>query len=204
MSKKKNKKSKYFSEYTLSGKKGKGNKKDLKKATKKLKTVQPTLSKKDGKAMKKFVTRPVKVEKEFLKQRGKCNHADGVMSVQEFLDMSPTASAYTPMLNRLIDVFGEEHVHICARCFEAVVDRDEISTTSVNEALAVLYAACGVVTANVRMKDDEVKDVNKLKGLLEEFAPVVEFMGELEEKGSRNASATAADADLNAAGMEID
>ena len=202
MSKKKKKNKDYYG--YLKGKKGKSNKKSMKKASRKFKTLQPTLSKKDGKANRKLICKPVKIDKDFLKSRAKCNHADGTLDIQEFKAMSPTATAYTPMVETLIEVFGEEHVQICARCFEAMVDRDQVTTDTVTEALAVLYAACGIVVANVRMKNDEVKEINKLKETLADFQPVLEFMAELEKKGSRNASASD-DSDLNSnAGVEVD
>ena len=201
--KKKNKKNKYFAELT-GKKKGKGNKKDLKRGMKKAKVVQPTLSKKDGKANRKELEKPLKIDKEFLKRRYKCNHADGTMTVEDYRTKYPgKADAYTPMLQTMIDVFGEENLAICGRCFEVMVNRDQVTTEDVKASIATLYAAAGIVVANVRMKDDEVKAINKSKEALDEVRPIIDWMDELAEKGSRNAGAGDAE-DLNNVGMEID
>lgn len=201
---KKKSKSKYFGNGYGYGpvKKSKGNKKSLKKATRGMKTVKSTLSKKDSKANKRMFMKPVKVPKELLKNRAKCNHAGDTISIQKFESMNANASAYTPMLGLLREVFGDEHIQICKDCYEAVVSADQVDVKTAKEALAVLYAACGIVVANVRMKDDEVKAVNRLKGIVEDFGPVLEFLEELEEKGSRNASASDG-SDLNSVGMEV-
>ena len=195
------KKKNYYAD--LVGKKhGKKNKKDLNKAMKKAKTVQPTLTKKEAKANAKEIGKPLKIDKEFLKRRYSCNHAKDVISAEEYRTTYPgKADAYTPMLQTMIDTFGEENVAICDRCFEVVVNRDQISSDQVKEALAILYGACGVAVSNVRLKKDEVKSVNKLKDAIEEFTPVLKLLNKIEEKGSANASDDAVN--LNDVGMEI-
>lgn len=206
MSKKK-KKNKYFESYNLSGKKGKkgkGNKKDLKKSMKKTKTVHPTLTKKDGRVMRKELEKPLKVDKDFTKNRTRCNHADGTLSAQEYRSKYPgKAEAYTPMLQTMIDLYGEENIRICDRCYEVMVNRDQVSADDVKAAIATIYAGAGIAVANVRMKKDEVKAINKSKKLLDEFGVIIDDLEELEEKGSRNAGAGDAE-NLNDVGMTID
>ena len=202
MSKKK-KKNRYYA--TLDGKKkGKGHKKSMDKALRKAKTVQPSLSKKESKAMRKEMEKPFVVDKDYLRLRYKCNHADGNLSVADYRAKYPgKADAYTPMLQSMVDLFGEENVRVCAHCFEAVVNRNMVSLEDVKTAITTLYAAAGVVVANVRMKKDEIKEVNKSKDSLAKLQPIVDFMTEFEEKGSSNPKASD-NVDLNSVGMTID
>ena len=205
---KKHKKGKYFNDpletSKKKGKKGKGNKKDMAKAMKKVKTVKETLTKKEIKFNHKELEKPFDVNKKFLNNRCKCSHAGDTMSVAEYRrDYPGKTEVYTPMLQTFIDLFGEEHLRICDSCFEVMVDRSEISVDAVKEALATLYGAAGVVVANVRMKKDEVKAINKARIGLDEFRSMLGFMEELEEKGSRNAGAGDVTS-LNDVGMTID
>lgn len=184
MSKKKD--LKYFND-----KKGsKKNKKNKRSAydKPKFKTVKPTLSKKEAKSNKKTVLSPVEVPKEFRKNRLKCNHAARIISVEEYRNMTPTYAAYTPALERVVELFGEENVGICKDCYDVVVNRNCVTSKDVNDAAVTLYAACNVVIANRRMKDDEVKEISKLKDVLENFMPVLELMRKIEEDGSQSAN----------------
>lgn len=190
MGKKKNKKAKKYYGYDLSnsskkksGKKSKGSKTVGYKPPK-LKNLKPTLDKKEAKENRKIVMSPVDVPKAFVKNRQKCNHADGRMSVAEFKNMTPSWAAYTPALEGLIKKYGEDKVSICRQCYDALVVREAVTTSSVNDALMTLYAACNVAVSNHRMKDDEVKEIAKLKKIVDDFRPVLETMDKIaaEEK----------------------
>lgn len=205
MGKKKKNKGYFKDDYEVKSKKSKkSNRKELEKSLKKAKTVHPTLSKKDAKANRKILEKPLKVDEKFLDRRAKCNHADGTLSVADYRSQYPgKADAYTPMLETMVEVFGEEHVRVCARCFEVMVDRSEVNIDAVKEAYALLYAACGVVTANVRMKGDEVKKVAKVKATLDKFRPVINLLSELDDEQPA-ANGGSSIENLNDVGMEID
>lgn len=168
----------YYTGYDKKSK-GKKGKKSPYKAPK-LKDVKPTLSGKDGKRNRKLVQKPVEVPKELLKSRVRCNHADGIMSVADFKAMSPQAVAYTKVLDQMVAQFGE-HVHICRRCLDGVVDSTEITADGLMRALVYAYAACNTAVSGLKMKEDEVKSINKLKKIIDDFAPVLEILRKMEE-----------------------
>lgn len=180
----KSKQKKYYG-YDLSGgrkkaKKSKGSKTVGYKAPK-LGNLKPTLDKKEAKENRRIVMSPVDVPKEFRKNRDKCNHAGGMITVPEFKQLTPSYAAYTPALERLSETFGADKVAICRQCYDALVQRDCIDTEKVNEALAVLYAACNVAVSNKRMKGDEVKKINKLKQVLDDFQSVLDVLAKIAE-----------------------
>lgn len=178
------KQKKYYS-YDLSGrrknsKKSKGSKTVAYKAPK-LGNLKPTLDKKEAKANRKIVMSPVEVPKEFIKNRLRCNHAGGTISIEEFKQLTPSYAAYTPVIERMVAKYGADNVSICRQCYDVVVSRDQVDTAKVNDALTVLYAACNVAVSNKRMKDDEVKKIAKLKEVLEDFNPVLETLTKIAE-----------------------
>ena len=189
MSKKKNRKKqqyKYFgsaldnSKKSKKGKKSKGSKTVGYKEPK-LTNIQPTLDKGGAKECRKIIQSPVDIPKEFQKNRRKCNHAAGTMSVAEFKAITPNYAAYTPALEQMVAKYGEENVRICRRCYDAVVARDAVDQEKVIDAMTTLYAACNVAVSNKRMKKDEVQKFAKLKESTEDFRLVVDILQKIKE-----------------------
>ena len=174
-------------------------KKDKEKGKNKpsIKSVRPSLSSKDGKKNRKIVMRPIEVDKEFTKRRLRCNHADGIMTLDEFKSMSMTAPAFTPMMERVKGLYGPEHVHICARCMDVLVDADQISADAAVDALTTLYATVNSVVARTRLKEDEIKEINRLKDVVSDFIPVVDLLQQIETDDTETPSASASVSDLN-------
>lgn len=200
--KKKNKKLKYFGSEKKQKKNSKGKKRSGKSAygKPKMKSVKPTLSKKEAKENKKIVMAPVDVPKEFRKNRLKCNHAADTITVDRYKALTPSWAAYTPALERMVEQFGPEHVCVCKDCYDILVDRDCVSAEDVYTALTTLYAACNIAVSNRRLKDDEVKAIAKLKEVLNDFAPVLDILGKIaEEEGRMDTSSTGADLNDNSA-----
>lgn len=193
--KKKNKKKGGYYDYAF-GKKDlkKGKKKGKKSAydEPKLKSVKPTLDKKDAKESKKILLEPVDVPKEFMKNRNKCNHAGSIITPKEFKDMTPTYAAFTPMLDNMIAVFGEENVGVCKMCYDVLADVSKISTNDIIHALCILYAAANAVVSHKRFKTDEVKEIAKIKDDLSDWNNIVEMFEKLEDKGAFAATDTTA------------
>lgn len=168
--KKKNKKS-YYSEYQFggkgkskksSGKKKGGNKKSY-YAEPKLKSVKPTLSKKDAKKNRKMLLAPVEIPEAFIKSRKSCNHVGDVLTVAQFKEMTPTYAAFTPMLDTMVNVFGEDNVAVCAQCYDVLVNAAAINEDDFDRAVAVLYAAANMAVSYNRMKGDEIKEIAKIR-----------------------------------------
>ena len=132
--------------------------------------IKATLGKKDAKANRKIIMAPVEVPASFSKSRRECNHAGDTLSAAEFRNMTPAYSAYTPLLDEACGRYGEDHVHVCKACFDVLVDRDQITLDQIKGAMTTLYLASNMVVANVRMKDDEVEDLNKAKDKMMNFA----------------------------------
>ncbi|WP_300944082.1 hypothetical protein [uncultured Duncaniella sp.] len=169
--KKKGKKSKksYYHEYQFGGKKDSkksGKKKGSKKsyyAEPKLKSVKPTLSKKDAKKNRKMLLAPVEIPEAFIKSRKSCNHVGDVLTVAEFKGMTPTYAAFTPMLDTMVGVFGEENVAVCAQCYDVLVNASAIDEAAFDKAIATLYAAANMAVSYNRMKPDEIKEIAKIR-----------------------------------------
>lgn len=141
--------------------------------------IKATLGKKDAKANRKIIMAPVEVPASFSKSRRECNHAGDTLSAAEFRNMTPAYSAYTPLLDEACGRYGEDHVHVCKACFDVLVDRDQINIDQIKGAMTTLYLASNMVVANVRMKDDEVEDLNKAKDRMMNFAmKLVSIMSE--------------------------
>lgn len=177
MSKKKKNKWKYFDnkKSKKSGKKGRKSVYDKPKT----KSVKPTLGKKEAKENKKILLAPVEIPSEFRKNRNKCNHAARTISVQEFKAMTPAYSAYTPMLEDVVGLFGEENVSVCKDCYDVLVDRSCVTFEQAHNSLVTLYAAVNVAVSNKKLGDGEVKRLNKLKALVEDFQPVLEIISKV-------------------------
>lgn len=205
MSKKKSKKRSYFAyEYG-------SNKKDRKKSKKskdsyyekpKFKRVKPTLDKKDAKESKKILLAPVDIPKDFTKNRNKCNHAGDTISVAEFKDMTPNYAAYTPMLDTMIKVFGEDNIDICKSCYDVIVDPSCINIDKIKASIATLYAAANVLVSRKRMKNDEVKDVAEVKNDLRHWNDVIDDLTKLEESGALNPSTNSDNAEISSSDLE--
>lgn len=145
-----------------------------------LKTVKPNLDKSDAKKNTKILLAPVEIPKEFIKNRNKCNHAGKTISVAEFKAMTPTYAAYTPQLDAIVDLFGEENVKICKSCYDVLVTKNLVSVSDVLDSVSKLYAAANIVVANKRMKDDEVKDIAKIKNDLADWMKIAELLSEVD------------------------
>lgn len=179
MSKKKNKK--YFTSLNdKKDKKGKKGKKIKGYEAPKLKTVKPNLDKSEAKKNTKILLAPVEIPKEFIKNRNKCNHAGKTITVAEFKAMTPTYAAYTPQLDSIVDLFGEDNVRVCKSCYDVLVTKNLVSVDDVLDSVAKLYAAANIVVANKRMKDDEVKDIAKVKTDLADWMKIAELLGEID------------------------
>lgn len=168
--KKKGKKKSYYYDYQFGSKggkkKGSGKGKKSKKsyyAEPKLKSVKPTLTKKDAKKNRKMLLAPVEIPEAFLKSRKSCNHVGDVISVSKFKEMTPTYAAFTPMLDAMVNVFGEENVAVCAQCYDVLVNASALTEEDFDRAIAVLYACANTAVSYNRMKSDEIKDVAKLR-----------------------------------------
>lgn len=173
----------------------------------KFKTVKSTIDRKDAKRAKKIILAPVDIPKEFTKIRSKCNHADKLITPAEFRDMTPAYSAYTPMLDRVIAMYGEEHVHICKDCYDVLVDPDAIHEDAIEEAMVTLYLAANKAVSLRRMKDDEVKAISKLKDDLTDWADVADHVSRADadyasRKGFSSADRGGAKIDLNNVGND--
>lgn len=181
---KKHKKS-YFGDRDLSKKnrKKKGGKKSgyYGDPTEKVKRVKPSLNKKEIKENRKIADAPYEIPRELLKNRRKCNHADGKITVDEFIK-SGKNQAIVPMLTQMVEVFGKENVKICAMCYDVTVADGAVTTTDVAKAVMVLYAATNYVLANKRMDEDEIKDLAKERESLINFSRVIDMMRKIEAR----------------------
>ena len=155
--------------------------------------VKVSLDKGEAKENKKEVRRPVKVSKDFLERRNRCNHADGSISIDEYRRLSPAPEAYTPELKAMVDKFGEENVRVCARCYQVVVPREMVEADAVYDAVQILRASCGIAVANRRLTKKEIRGINELREKLAGFGEVIGILEELPPDDDRRRS----DIDLN-------
>ena len=168
--KKKDKGYKYFN----ATKGSKKSKKSKKGSSPKLKTVRPTVDRKDIKRARKIILAPVDIPKEFTKIREKCNHADELITPAEFRDMTPSYSAFTPMLDLACRVYGEENIHVCKCCYDIVLKPDLVTVDDVDTAVLTLYMAANKAVSLRRMKDDEVEAINKIKASLADWNDIAD------------------------------
>lgn len=169
-----------------------GNGKDSKKKKKskkrreldqpEFKTVKMTLDGKEIKSTRKIILAPVDVPKEFTKVRNKCNHAGKLITPAEFREMTHAYAAYTPTLDALCNLYGEDHVHVCKGCYDVVVDYAAIKPEDVEKAILTLYAAANKAVSMKRMKDDEVKAINKMKFDLADWYDISDIVAKVDEK----------------------
>lgn len=178
MSKKKHK-SKYFDYDSKKKGKKKGKKNKSYYKTPKCKRNKGSLSKKEMKENRKIAMAPYKIPEELLDNRMKCNHADGTLSVAEFLDMPNPA--ISPMLEAAVTIFGEEHVRVCAACYDVLVDPDCITVDHVKTAVTTLYAAANMVLSKKRMSKGDIKAIAKDKERLKHFGKIVELMRKIQK-----------------------
>lgn len=187
MSKKKKnkKKAKSYYDYAFAGKSKKEEKKSKKKDSyykdPKLKTVKASLDKKEAKANKKILRTPIDIPKEFIKNRMKCNHVAEPITVEEYKKMTPNYAAFTPMLDTMVEVFGEDNVAICSSCYDVLVDASQIKPADLKKAQAVLYAAANSTVSYKRMKSDEIKSIAKLRVDLADWDKVMDRFEEVLE-----------------------
>lgn len=174
MSKKRKKRQYFHDDYEVNHKKKKG-KKDSVYGDPKTKRMKLTLNKKEIKENRKIAEAPFEIPKELLKNRRKCNHADGTMTVQEFMD-SGKNPAITPLLSTMVDVFGEDKIKICAACYDVMLVDDAIKPDDVIKSAMTLYAASNYVVSHKKMSDEDVKGLAKDREVVEDFKNVVTLM----------------------------
>lgn len=194
MSKKKNKKKSYY-DYAYGGKKKDKNKKKKNKSKgyyeePQLKSVKPSLDKSEIKEQKKILVKPIKIPEQFTENRAKCNHADGLLTVAEFRAMTPNYGAFTPMLDTIVNVFGEENVAVCKMCYDVVVDPSTLDTGDLIKCISTMYAAANVVVSRKRMKKDEIKEIAKIKNKLADWNEIIERLAKLEASGALDVTKT--------------
>lgn len=174
MSKKRKKRQYFHDDYEVNHKKKKG-KKDSVYGDPKTNRMKLTLNKKEIKENRKIAEAPFEIPKELLKNRRKCNHADGTMTVQEFMD-SGKNPAITPLLSTMVDVFGEDKIKICAACYDVMLVDDAIKPDDVIKSAMTLYAASNYVVSHKKMSDEDVKGLAKDREVVEDFKNVVTLM----------------------------
>lgn len=165
-------------------KKGKKDKKDKKSAYKepKLKSVKPSLDNKDIKAGRKILRTPVEVPKQFRKNREHCNHAGKLMTVEKYKQLTPNYAAYTPALDLMCRVFGEENLRICGSCYDVLVSSDSVESDDINSAVATLYGAANAALTGQRLKEKEIEEIAKARdGLMENWLFIREIVEKIAE-----------------------
>ena len=186
---KKWKKFKVKKKYTLRSATGKKKKSKIKDAPK-LRTIKGTIGSKEIKQQSKILLRQPEIDKEYLKTQAKCNHSGSTISVAEFKSMTPIYAAYAPLLDAAVRKFGEDHVCMCKRCYDILVERSMITKAAVEEAAVTLYVAANTVTANMRLEKKEVKKYGKLRfdelPLLVE--PILKGIGKVEKAEAKRAN----------------
>ena len=148
----------------------------------KVKTLNSTLDKSDRKDMEKMILTPIEVPKKFTKIRNRCNHVGSVMSVADFKRITPMYSVYTPMLDAMIQQYGEENLTVCASCFEVKVAPKMIQVKNLKSAITDLYAAATFVQSTLRKKD-EIEELSKMKKDLGDWNGVINTVSEMESSG---------------------
>ena len=175
MSKKRKKRQYFHDDYEVNHKKKQGKKSSIYGDGPKTKRMKLTLNKKEIKENRKIAEAPFEIPKELLKNRRKCNHADGTMTVQEFMD-SGKNPAITPLLSTMVDVFGEDKIKICAACYDVMLVDDAIKPDDVIKSAMTLYAASNYVVSHKKMSDEDVKGLAKDREVVEDFKNVVTLM----------------------------
>lgn len=162
----------YFEEENKKfSKKNKGKTLRAKESKPKYKKIKLSITDKEINVSRKIIHAPVEVPKSFIKVRQRCNHIlkgeDAYLTVERYKATAPAYGAYTPMLDTMVDTFGEENVHVCPYCFEVLLNPDVIDIDTCNNAVAVMYAmAVDLVNSKSKKKKDEIEEINKLKDRL--------------------------------------
>ena len=200
--KRKSKKKSYFS-YEVDDKKfSKKNKSKTLRAKEnnaKHKKIKLSITDKEINANRKIIHAPVEVPKDFIKVRQRCNHIlkgeDAYMTVEKYKATTPAYGAYTPMLDTMVDTFGEENVHVCPYCFEVLLNPDVIDIDTCNNAVAVMYAmAADLVNSKSKKKKDEIEEINKLKDRLAVWKNLIgKYEKVLEKRADAESTAAAED-----------
>lgn len=188
--------------YTSNYKNSKKKKKDKKDKSRKLnlKTVHMSLDKKDIKAAYKIVTAPVDVPKKFVSIRDDCNHAGDIMTVETYKSMVPNYSVYTPMLDPVIERFGEDSVAICSGCFDVLVNYDAITSDDIKAAMTVLYVSANKVLSMRRLKKNDQEDLVKLKNRLSDWVEVMAAMDQIDAAAPKSENKSQSQVNLNDVG----
>lgn len=186
--KKKNKKSKnrwFPDEYKYTQKKDKKSKKLKKEAYKKPKyeTVKESLGKKEIKTADKIVSAKPEVNKKLIELQKSCNHAGNLISVQEYKERSLTPLVYTPMLEAMLETFGDKTL-ICESCYQVVASPENIDPKKLRESVAYLYAAAMAVLPRKKLKSKEIKKINDLADDLNKWTDIIATFEKMANKGA--------------------
>lgn len=168
--------------------KGKKKDKDRKKDKKKsayskpaMKSVKFSLSNKEVKEAKKIIHQDFEVDKRLMDIRKGCNHADGVLSAEEFANIGCFAVAQSPMFDAAVDMYGADAVSVCAGCYDVLVNPDCIDAKNTYKAFVHLYLAANKVMSMYRLdKDDEVKAVHKMQKNLQDWGKIIHLLEKIE------------------------
>lgn len=181
MGKKKKKNSNYFGYTTYKSDKKKKKKNKDKDRDIGFKANRASIDRKEAKTARKIVLAPVKVPDAFADVRKSCNHAGKSMSVAEYKAMTPSYTAYTPMLDRALAQYGEDSLSVCAGCFDVIPKYDLIAAEEVLDAMTVLYLAANKVLMLKRLNGDEIKEITKLRESLKGWREIAEEIRGLDE-----------------------
>lgn len=157
--KKKNKKYKYK------------NKDAYKKPVKK--TVTESLSKKKIKKAASIVGKKPKISEKLIEIQNNCNHAGVVIGIPEYKSLSVMPGVYTPRLDLIEQVFGDNKTCVCASCYQVLVDPSVISVDKAREAIAMLHAVVTAILPRKKMKEQEIEKFNTLIDSLNEWDEAV-------------------------------
>lgn len=147
-----------------------------------MRRIKLSLDTKDIKKNKKIINQPIEVPKEFKNNRSRCNHADGMISVEEFKQLTPAFAVFTPQLNRVCRMYGEENVSICKACYDTIVDVDLLDVEQIDKAMAILYTAANCVLSGNRLKTEEIQEINRLKNSLHKWEAMIPLLTKAKER----------------------
>lgn len=200
MGKKKKKNNGYYGCSVIKSKDKKSKKKDKKSKDINLMSNKASIDRKDVKTARKIVLSPVKVPDSFTDVRRACNHALKLITPAEYKSMTPSYAAYTPMLDWAISMYGEDNVAVCSGCYDVVVKYDKVNSEDVMKAITTLHLAANKVLSMKRLKNDEIKDLTKLRDNMDKWVEVAEEITHLDDVSSAYAEKAHDGQSLNSVG----
>lgn len=181
---KKKKKNSYYGHTEAKSKNKKSKKKDKKSKDIKLMSNKASLDRKDVKTARKIVLSPVKVPDSFTEVRRACNHALKLITPAAYKEMTPSYATFTPMLDWAIAMLGEDNVAVCSGCYDVVPNFDKINKDDVMKAVTTLHLAANKVLSMKRLKNDEIKDLAKMRDNLDKWHEIAEDIIHLDDISS--------------------